>query len=546
MTLDTTRITPVQINISVILGAGRDESYNNRSSNKFILSHLQILTSASDIMSETIAQAKQKLTFPHLIEAARKMHACASPTLATPDAENSSISSSLTAFPKFVGKGTYGTVWKIDNENIKKVTRIFVKEHNDIVWSTLREICFHSAFQHSHIRPLTRIELYEDDVHVNLIMPDAGYTLSEWVKNTSFEVRLHIIPYIVIQILHVLAFLEKHGISHGDLKPWNIMINDSFHVFIIDWGAVCLNPPFHTENGCTKEFSAPELLGSVVQNSCAADIFSLGLIIRYLVYGNYETSDWILTQCFTQGFVPIMRWAEMARTKKSIDLIKCFQPLLSADPGKRPRASEIMQWKELAMYRHYLQQDEIHENASYNIAQYRSEDWNRFKSLTLQDRKTTITWFHGIFHKYYSSRFLPFAVELMDQYVIRKGSDDLNEKQLRFILLACFCISNSLFSNSLDHSGLISSKKDSTIFDQFRQAILEILNGLNWNIYWPMWNQKIIEPDGKAMLSVLLSDDVFGSSQEEKLTLYEKLVSDNAKKPTISAISCEKQELEKV
>lgn len=454
------------------------------------------------------------------------MHARASPTLAKPQAENSSLS---IKWPKFVGNGTYGNVWKIDDKNIKKITKIFTGDGNDIVWSTLKEICFHTAFSHSNIRSLTRIELHEGKDRIDLIMPDAGKTLSDWVKLTSADVRLHIIPYIVIQILYVLLFLEKHGISHGDLKPWNIMINENFHVFIIDWGAVCLNPLFHIKNSCTAEFSAPELLESVAKNSCSADIFSLGLIIRYLVYGQDETPDWISTQCSTKGFAPIMRSTEMTRHKKSIDLIKCFQPLLSADPTKRPKASEIIEWKELRVYRYHFRQSDHHSNVTYNNIPIQAKDWSNFNHLNFQVRKNTITWFYEIINQQFPIRFLPFAIELMDQYVIRKKLYTLSEKHLRFILLACFCISNSLFSNSIDHTSLISSKNNSLVYKQFKETIIGILNGLDWNIYIPMWDREIFEPNGEAMLKVLTCEEIFDSTQSEKLAFYEKLQTDNSK-----------------
>lgn len=460
-----------------------------------------------------------------------KMHACESPTLAKSEPENC-VKSVCVKWPKFLGSGTYGSVWKIDEENVKKSTRIFdEKNNNDIISPTLKEVCFLSTFEHSHIRSLARIDRQKNLSSIDLIMPDAGVTLSEWTKKTPRDLRVYGIPYIVIQLLSALTFLEKHGISHGDLKPWNILISENFHVSIIDWGGVCLIPSFFPDRACTEEFAAPELMESPARNGCPADIFSLGLVIRYLVYGSYESLDWLTHQCSSRGFVPILKSADMIGHRKGIDLIKRFQSLLSADPAKRPKASEIMGWKELFTYRRYLQEDEISENVNYNIIQIKPEDWKRFASITLQDRKTTITWFFEGINKVYPLQFLPFAVELMDQYIVRKAPNDLTKRKLCLILLACFSISNSLLSNSIYHSDLMSSKEDSSIYNQMRAEIFGILNGMNWNIYFPIWNRAILNPNPEAMLYVLTDDGIFGANQDKKLALYEKLQSEKIAPP---------------
>jgi serine/threonine protein kinase len=445
-------------------------------------------------------------------------------TLATLGAENSSSSS--IKWPKFLGKGTYGKVWKIDEQNVKKVTRMFDKKNNsNIISSTLREACFLQAFRHSHICPLTRIERHPEHMEIDLIMPDSGKTLGEWVKITPMDVRLYTIPYVIVQILSVLAFLEKYGISHGDLKPWNILIDENFHVSVIDWGAVCFIPQFNPNRECTTEFAAPELMDSSVQNGCSADIFSLGLIIRYLVYGKYEDSDWILTQCSTRGFVPILKSGDLIRKQKNIELIKHFQPLLHSDPLERPKASDILNWNVLKEVRSNFH-DEISKSVNYNITPIKEEDWKRFKNINLEDRKATIIqFFEAIRQSRSSLNSLPFAVELMDQYIVRRMIDDLNKKQMLFILIACFFISNSLLGNSRNHSELLSSKQNSEIFNELRETIFHIVSGMNWTIYFPIWNKEITHPDADVMIKVLTYDNMLVASQDEKLNMYKVLKS---------------------
>lgn len=97
---------------------------------------------------------------------------------------------------------------------------------------------------------------------------------------------------IVKQILNATKSIHDAGIIHRDLKPDNILIsNDKIH--IADFGIAYYNPDFFDKTGHTTEserlanydFSAPEQRNSKIKPEKTMDIYAIGQIIQWLVFG---------------------------------------------------------------------------------------------------------------------------------------------------------------------------------------------------------------------------------------------------------------------
>lgn len=97
---------------------------------------------------------------------------------------------------------------------------------------------------------------------------------------------------IVKQILYATKKIHDVGIVHRDLKPDNLLIANN-KVYIADFGIAYFNPDYFEETGHTKEgerlanydFSAPEQRNSKTNPVPNMDIYAIGQIIQWLVYG---------------------------------------------------------------------------------------------------------------------------------------------------------------------------------------------------------------------------------------------------------------------
>ena len=92
------------------------------------------------------------------------------------------------------------------------------------------------------------------------------------------------------QILQGVAHLHRVGMSHGDIKPQNILVSAE-HVKLTDFGSSALPQEMYArtrENGGTILYSAPEIVGTTLAGDSLAgrfsrDIYSLGVLLYHLV-----------------------------------------------------------------------------------------------------------------------------------------------------------------------------------------------------------------------------------------------------------------------
>ena len=97
----------------------------------------------------------------------------------------------------------------------------------------------------------------------------------------------------VKQILYATSNIHKQGIFHRDLKPDNILIDEEGRLFIADFGIAYYNPEIFEKTGHTTEgerlanfdFSAPEQRNSETIPNATMDIYAIGQITQWLVFG---------------------------------------------------------------------------------------------------------------------------------------------------------------------------------------------------------------------------------------------------------------------
>jgi serine/threonine protein kinase len=117
---------------------------------------------------------------------------------------------------------------------------------------------------------------------------EEGLTLKEFWLAQSRKGRKRLFKAIIVQLVQLLAELEKEGIFHLDLKPENILIQkekEELKVSLIDFGmARRKGEVFRGKTFFQLSYSAPELilnLSEVIDQR--SDFYSLGLVVYFML-----------------------------------------------------------------------------------------------------------------------------------------------------------------------------------------------------------------------------------------------------------------------
>ena len=132
---------------------------------------------------------------------------------------------------------------------------------------------------------------------------------------------------VAIQLCGVLRYLHEQTppVIHRDIKPQNIILSDDGLATLIDFGiSRYYDKNARSDTVCfgTQEFAPPEQYG-FSQTDCRADIFSLGVLLGWMLTG--RTSDFVIPdkrlarivkKC--TAFSPKDRFASVAAVRRAL------------------------------------------------------------------------------------------------------------------------------------------------------------------------------------------------------------------------------------
>ena len=140
------------------------------------------------------------------------------------------------------------------------------------------------------------------------------------------------------QVVDAVEHLHSHGYAHHDLKPSNILVDESFEIRLIDFGLVEKARKFHHWGG-TAAYMPPEYFNGAAARpelAYAHDVWSLGIIFYEMYFGflPYKAPHLCATQ---QVLVPDGH-------EKPNWVISLLKHLLAYHPENRPSAKKIREF----------------------------------------------------------------------------------------------------------------------------------------------------------------------------------------------------------
>jgi len=225
-----------------------------------------------------------------------------SPTLSYSPAEEAAVSKILRFSPgeKFgerytiieeIGQGGMGRVYKAEDHElgitvVLKMIRPDLSSRPQMIKQFRKETLLGRSISHENV---VRIHDLGEINKIKYISMDfvKGENLFELIQ-TSGTLSLATCFQIAIQVCHALKAAHQKGIIHQDLKPQNIMVDNSGRVFVTDFGlAKSASPavvqPSENSYGTPKYFSPEQARG--MESDERSDIYSLGAVFFEMATG---------------------------------------------------------------------------------------------------------------------------------------------------------------------------------------------------------------------------------------------------------------------
>ncbi|OUM70190.1 hypothetical protein PIROE2DRAFT_21691, partial [Piromyces sp. E2] len=94
--------------------------------------------------------------------------------------------------------------------------------------------------------------------------------------------------YIFVQLLTAIKYLNSLSIIHRDIKDENILIDKDLNIKLIDFGAAIQikGGRVYDKFVGTIPYIAPEIITGQEYGSLSQDIYSLGVLLHLLIYGD--------------------------------------------------------------------------------------------------------------------------------------------------------------------------------------------------------------------------------------------------------------------
>jgi serine/threonine protein kinase len=199
-----------------------------------------------------------------------------------------------------LGAGGFGAVFRAYQAAVEREVAIKVilpehASHPDFIRNFEAEAQLVARLEHPHIVPL--FDYWRD--------PEGAYLVMRLLRGGSLRDRLKqgkLAPgdavRIIEQVAAALATAHLAGVIHRDIKPDNILMDESGNAYLSDFGiAKRITEATDRTEGITGSIThmAPEQL-QYMALSPQTDIYSLGIVIYQMVTGQHPFPDLSISQ----------------------------------------------------------------------------------------------------------------------------------------------------------------------------------------------------------------------------------------------------------
>ncbi|EAX89800.1 CAMK family protein kinase [Trichomonas vaginalis G3] len=239
-----------------------------------------------------------------------------------------------------IGKGTYGIVYLVYSNQYKihfGVKRVLASKFQE------NEVESMIAIKSSYV--VTLYKYFYIQPYVYMVMEFCPNSIDRIVASPISQ------PDRILQlasgIIMAVKACHSYGFTHGDIKPSNFLVDSYGRIKICDFGLAKKRVADEISTGFagTLAFLPPEVIKMQPYDAFAADIWSLGVTLYYVLTKQYpwdiSSKEKMLNAIMTGTFDD--------SNIKNETYEKIIHGCLQVDPASRPSATEISEMLNLKL-----------------------------------------------------------------------------------------------------------------------------------------------------------------------------------------------------
>jgi serine/threonine-protein kinase len=245
-----------------------------------------------------------------------------------------------------IGRGAFGVVYEAVDPDLQRAVALKLIRPRPPgavnLARALDEARLLARIRHPNVVTVYGAERTDDEVALwmDLIR---GHTLHELVARSG-PLGAREAALVGLDLCRALAAIHGAGLVHGDLKAHNVMREDGGRIVLMDFGA--------GKDISSREHRAHDFVGTPVyvapevfegrQRTPASDIYSLGVLLFYLVTGRYPIEGRTLSEVEAQHRHGTQRRLRDVRPDLPEAFVGVVQRALAREPeGRQQSAGEL-------------------------------------------------------------------------------------------------------------------------------------------------------------------------------------------------------------
>ncbi len=237
---------------------------------------------------------------------------------------------------KLLGRGSYGEVWLAHNilADMTVAVKIYLSQSSQGIDDFKREFKIANQLRHPNLLSINHFDFYDGFPYLIL-----AYCPNGSARKLAGRVDEHTVLKFIAEVSAGLAYLHsrKTPVIHGDIKPDNILIDESGNFLISDFGIS--HNIFDTSdqpNSGTIAYMPPEAFSkNSYRNDFGSDIWALAMSAYELILGDVLWNG--------MGGISRLNGSEIPSLPNSFsnELSYLLKSMMSIEPFLRPSAEMV-------------------------------------------------------------------------------------------------------------------------------------------------------------------------------------------------------------